>query len=326
MGGWAAFADPGTELIAQKKFFEIRSERNLLAKFFAPRGARILSGLLPNPEHVKAWDQVKEFDTATLFSESFAFEVGGRQFELYSTPAGETIDALIVWLPQDKAVFTGNLFGALPHFATPRGDRQRSVPQFLRDITRVIDLKPELLITGHDAPIVGAAVIHRDLIKLRDAVRYIHDETVKGMDAGADLFTLMREIQLPTHLEPAPGRGPVAWYVRAVWEEYTGWFRHESTTELYPIPARAIWGELAELAGGPDVLAERARRRFAAGSPVEALYFTDIAVSVDPSHRGAREVELAALELLLERSEGKCYDEVGWLESEIKKVIAILNQ
>ena len=30
------------------------------------------------------------------------------------------------------------------------------------------------------------------------------------------------------------------------------------------------------------------------------------------------EAELAALEQLLERSGGSCYDEVGWLESEIR--------
>jgi len=329
MAGWNAFNDPGVELIAQQRFFDIRNERNLLAPFFAPRGARLLSGLLPNPEHLKAWDQVEEFESATLFSESMAFELGGRRFELYSTPSGETIDSLIVWLPQDKAVFTGNLFGAiygaLPHFYTPRGDRQRSVAQFLRDVTYVIDLKPELLITGHDEPIVGAERIAKDLSKLRDAARYIQDETMKGMAAGKDMFTLMQEIQLPAELQTKPGRGPVSWYVRAVWEEYTGWFRQELTTELYPIPPRAIWGELAELAGGAAVLAQRAQAHVAAGRPVEALHFTEIALSAEPAHRAARQAELAALELLLERSEGKFYDEVGWLESEIKKAKSFLE-
>ncbi|MDB6061103.1 MAG: beta-lactamase domain protein [Verrucomicrobiaceae bacterium] len=331
MGGWAAFAEAQTEVIAQQRFFEIRAERNLLAPFFAARGARLLAGLLPNPEHVRSWHQgVKELETATLFSESHAFELGGRRFELYSTPSGETIDSLIVWLPADKAVFTGNLFGALygalPHFSTPRGDRQRSTAQFLRDITRVIELKPELLITGHDEPIVGAARIERDLTQLRNAVQYIHDETLKGMNAKTDLFTLMREIKLPSNFKIAAGRGPVSWYVRAVWEEYTGWFRQESTTELYGTPPKAIWSELAELAGGPDVLIERARQHVAAGRAVEALHFTDIALSVDPSHRTGRETEIAALEQLAERNEGRHYDELGWIENEIKTAKNILGK
>ena len=322
MGGWNAFNDPGAERIAQANFFNIRDERNRLAPFFSPRGARILSSLLPNPEHLKAWDNVQEFDTATLFRDNHAFELGGRRFELYSTPSGETIDSMVVWLPQERAVFIGNLFGALygalPHLYTLRGDRQRSALQCLRDIDLLLELEPELLITGHDEPIVGADRIRADLSKMRDAVQYLVDQTIKGMAENKDMYTLMAEIKLPTALQMATGRGPESWYVRAIWEELTGWFRCESTTELYSVPQRAIWSELAEMAGGSDALAARAQGKVEAGKPVEALHFTDIALSVDESHQAARRAELAALELLLERSQGRNFDEVGWLESAIE--------
>lgn len=323
MGGWAAFDDAGVELIAQDRFFQIRAERNMLAPFFAPRGAKILKGLMPRPEHLKAWDNVQEFETATLFRDSYRFDVGGRELRLFATPSGETLDSMVVWLPEEKVLFTGNLlgaiYGALPHFYTPRGDRQRSVPQFFRDVSQIIDLQPELLVTGHDEPIEGGEHIQRDLRKLRDAVQYIHDETVKGMVAHKDLFTLMREIELPPELQMEPGRGPVSWYVRSVWEEYTGWFRMESTTELYATPHRAVWGELTEMAGGVDALAERAQHHVDAGRPLEALHFTDMVVSQAPDHIGARQAELAALTQLLEKSQARYYDEAGWLESEIEK-------
>lgn len=329
VGGWGAFDDPGVEVIAQANLPIIRQERNLLEKYFRPRGARILTGLMPKPEHLRAWYEVKELEQPTLFAERHAFELGPRHFELYSTPSGESLDCLIVWVPEDRTVFTGNLFGALygalPHFYTPRGDRDRGVPQFLRDIERVIALEPELLITGHDAPIVGSARIRTDLTKIRDAVRYIHDETVKGMNEHKELSTLMREIRLPSHLQFAPGRGPVHWYVRSVWEEYTGWFRMESTTELYGVPPRAIWDELTELAGGIDALTDRARRHVAAKRPLEALHFLDIALSVDAKHRGARQVQIDALEQLIENGEGKAYDEISWLESEIRQAKAALG-
>jgi alkyl sulfatase BDS1-like metallo-beta-lactamase superfamily hydrolase len=329
MGGWAAFDDEGTERIAQSNFFDIRAERNRLAPFFAPRGAKLLSGLLPNPEHLKAWDNVSEFETATLFDDAHAFELGGRRFELYSTPSGETLDSMIVWLPEERAVLIGNLFGALygamPHYYTPRGDRQRSVLQSLRDIDKVRALGPELLITGHDEPIVGAGRIAADLTKMRNAVQYIYDETIKGMSERKDLFTLMAEIELPPDLEMEPGRGPVSWYVRALWEELTGWFRMESTTELYATPPNAIWEELAEMAGGADALAERAQRHVDAGRPLEALHFTDMAVTAEPANRAARAVELAALEQLYEAGQARYYDEAGWLESEMKKAQSYLE-
>jgi alkyl sulfatase BDS1-like metallo-beta-lactamase superfamily hydrolase len=266
----------------------------------------------------------------TLFQNDHAVEVGGRRFELLSAPSGETLDSLMVWLPKEKVIFTGNwmgaLYGALPHFYTLRGDRDRSVPNFMRELQRLIDLEPELLVTGHDEPIRGAERIRADMTKLLEAIRFLHDETVKGMAAHKDLWSLMRDIKLPAHLNMAPGRGPVSWYVRAVYEEYTGWFRHDSTTELYGVPARTIWPELAVLAGGPDALAARAQARLAADEPVEALHFIEIALAADPRHPTARSAEIAALERLIERTGGRTFDEIGWLETQIARAKAAIGE
>jgi alkyl sulfatase BDS1-like metallo-beta-lactamase superfamily hydrolase len=322
MGGWFAFASPNVETIAQSSYPDGRLDRNLLHEFFRRRRTRMLGRMNPSPEHHASWAQpVTEAVVTTLFDDSYAFEVGGRRFELYSTPGGETLDSCIVWLPEDRVVFISNmmgaLYGAFPNLYTPRGDRLRSARKFIRSVNRVLALEPEMLITGHGEPIHGAGRIATDLSKVRDAVQYVHDETVEGMNAGKDLFTLMGEIELPDELRLAPGRGPTRWYVRAVWEEYTGWFRHESTTELYATPPRAIWGELVELAGGPDPLVQRAAHHLAAGRPVEALHFTDIVLSRDPSHHGALETEISALEALVAQDEGDRFDELGWLESEL---------
>ena len=69
----------------------------------------------------------------------------------------------------------------------------------------------------------------------------------------------MREIVPPPELALGEGHGKVMWNVRAIWEEYAGWFRYESTTELYAVPPRAVFGDLVELAGGPDALIDAGR-------------------------------------------------------------------
>jgi alkyl sulfatase BDS1-like metallo-beta-lactamase superfamily hydrolase len=323
VSGWSEFTGPGVVTLAHRELPRLRKEWLDLRDYYQPRGARFLSGMMPKPEQVKAYfRQTREPEDMTLVGDSYQFEVGGRRFELHAVNSGETLDGLIVWLPAEKTLFTGNfmgaLYGALPHFSTIRGDRARSVPIFLKDIQKLIDFGAELMLTGHDAPIVGRGRIEADLMRLRDAVRYIHDETIKGMNAHEDLRTLMREIKLPAHLTPASGRGPVQWYVRAVWEEYSGWFMQESTTELYGVPQRAIWDELARLAGGPDSLANAARRHAEAGRPLEAIHFIDIALGIDPQHRHALETKILALELLIDQGGGTNFDELGWLESEIQ--------
>ena len=131
---------------------------------------------------------------------------------------------------------------------------------------------------------------------------YLRDRTIEGMNSGTDLFTLMGEIRLPPELDIPQGHGKVPWIVRAVWEEHVGWFRYESTTELYDVAPSAIWDELTDLAGGPAVflnfrpLAPRRDR------PLHALHFTDIVLARDPNAKDALNVKLRALEQLLAAS------------------------
>src|SRR6201999_1437043 len=116
-------------------------------------------------------------------------------YEALSVPGGETIDGLAVWLAEEKTVWIGNLmgalWGALPHLSTIRGDRPRSAMLFIKSVQSVLDLEPELLLSGHDQPIRGAENIKAQVGKVLDAVRYIHDRTIEGMNAGRTLHELM---------------------------------------------------------------------------------------------------------------------------------------
>jgi alkyl sulfatase BDS1-like metallo-beta-lactamase superfamily hydrolase len=336
VGGWRAFAGPGVQTIAHERLLATIEERRRIAPYL---NSRITAGLFERrqvegePEQSVGprlrWD-VPEPEVAATVRDSFDFEVGGRHYVALSVPGGESLAGLALWLPEERTVWIGNLmgalWGALPHLSTIRGDRPRSAMLFVRSVQRVLDLEPELLLTGHGEPIRGADRIQREAGRVVDAVRYIHDTTIDGMNAGKDLSNLMGEVALPPELQPETGRGPVAWCVRAVWEEYVGWFKAESVSELYAVHQREIWPELVRLAGGVDVLAGRAFARVDAGRPVEALHLTDIALGVEPGHRRAREARIRALELLLRRSGCEAFDEARLLELELRRERALLNR
>jgi alkyl sulfatase BDS1-like metallo-beta-lactamase superfamily hydrolase len=144
------------------------------------------------------------------------------------------------------------------------------------------------------------------------------------MNAGVDLFTLMGQVSLPPELDIPQGHGKVPWIVRAIWEEHAGWFRYESTTELYDVPPSAVWGDLIDLAGGPAALIGRARAHVEAGRPLEALHLTDMVLARAPKDEAALRVKLAALEVLLEESGRENFSEVRWLEAEINDTKAAL--
>ena len=326
-GGWQAFADAGVDIIAQRDFERIAAERTKLGPFFAPRNRRILRAIQQKIARDSAGTPqaraapVPAKPTVT-FIDDYRFEVGGRRFELISTPSGETLNALCVWLPDEKVLFTGNflsaVFGTMPVFYTVRGDRQRSVPGFLRELQQLIDLQPELLVTGHGEPIRGRETIQAELTKIRDAVRYMHDETVRRMIAGEDLHTIMRQVELPPELKLSPlGRGPTRWYVRAIWEEYAGWFHHDLTSELYATPASAVWPTLAQMAGGARALADQAEAFLAAGEPEKALHMIEIAVAAAPEDRAVRTTEARVLVQLINNTRGEGFDEIGWLETRL---------
>jgi alkyl sulfatase BDS1-like metallo-beta-lactamase superfamily hydrolase len=334
VGGWGSFAVPGSETIVQERFAQLWQERETLSPFFQPRKARVIPGIMiakkgPADPPPSMWDgRSHERADVTSFGSQHSFMLGDERFDLYAAPSGESLDSVLAWMPRRRALFIGNFMGAIegamPNFYTLRGDRARSVVEFLRDIQFAIDLEPALLLKGHDAPVEGADRIRDHLVKIWDAVRHVHDATVAGMNAGSDLDQLMREITLPAELETAPGRGPLSWYVRAVWDEYCGWFQQRTTTELYAAPQRAIWPELVSLAGGAEAMIERAGRHLAEGRPLEAMHFLDMVLVAHPQDKRAHELHRAVLIDLIDRSQGHAFDLVGWLETELARTDEIL--
>jgi hypothetical protein len=55
------------------------------------------------------------------------------------------------------------------------------------------------------------------------------------------------------------------------------------------------------------------------------MHFVEIALAADPVNLAAREAQVAVLEELIERTGGKTYDELTWLEGELEEAQAVLT-
>jgi len=213
-----------------------------------------------------------------------------------------------------------------PNLYTIRGEAIRFVMPYVESLNKVIALEPEWIILGHPYPVQGKEKIKMDLTRTRDAVLYVHDATVKGMNEGKDVYTLMREISLPPELELTQGYGKVPWGVRSIWEAYAGWFHYDSTTSLYSVPPRSVYPKVVEMAGGANAISAPAADLVAAGQPIEALHLIDMALAAEPGNSAALEVQLRALQVLLERSSYVNFYEVGWLQHKIRQTKELLNE
>ena len=155
-----------------------------------------------------------------------------------------------------------------------RGEKIRRPMEYIRTLERFIALEPDMLVPSHHDPV--AARVLAGLRKVRDAVRHVHDAVVAGMNEGRTVHQVMAGVTLPPELDLPQGHGKVSWAVKSIWEYYATWFHFDSTTELYPVPAREVYGELADLVG-TDALLARAREHLAGGRPLHALHFIEMA-------------------------------------------------
>ena len=318
-GGVEVYKTPEVEVIAHRFYPDERRIATMLSEHYR-RGSRRIFGTITG----RTEDMVPTAEVAPdrlIGDEGYAFEIGGRRFELIWTPGGETRSALVVWLPRERIAIVGNLFGPLfgnhPNLNTLRGDRPRSALEFVASVRRLRDLRPVLVLTGHEA-IAGEAHIHAETGRIADAVQWVHDRTVEGMNAGHDLPRLMREIRTPPELTLTEEYGKLAWNVRAIWHEYTGWFDpSRGTTELYPVPRASIAPALSALVGGTERLVQCAAEFLRRSEPLEALHLLDIALAADPGSLAGRAAKRDALLLLDHQTGGQNLWERRWIASEI---------
>ena len=326
VGGIDVVRDPDSEVIAQAGFTMWRDDNERLEAFRSRNSAfAFIDAILAAMEHARALGvgqvaQGRPEPTMTV-DDRTELTVGGRRIELIATPGGETFDSMVVWLPEERTLLSGNLFGPLfghvPNLVTIRGDSYRDALTYLSSLDIVLELAPERLITGHFDPIEGADLIEEETRALQEAMRSVHDQTVAGMNAGSDVWTLMREVQLPSHLDVGEGYGQTKWNVRAIWETYAGWFHHRSTTELYGVTPLAVAPDVVAAAGA-DALVAAARAHLGKGRPVEALQLTDLVLVAEPSHPDARALAVEAHRTLLEPTGN--FWESAWLRRAITKL------
>jgi alkyl sulfatase BDS1-like metallo-beta-lactamase superfamily hydrolase len=315
-GGIQSWKQPDTKIIAQKYHADFQHYQRRLNGFFARRNAAQFSMRTPDPG---PWpgNYGAKIEPTILFDDKYEFELGGVKFEVFSTP-GETLDHATVWIPKFKAAFIGdNFYTSFPNIYTLRGTQPRWALDYVNSLNQVMALKPEIVLPSHGTPITGNAEIVKQLTRYRDAIQYVHDETVKGMNAGKDVWTLMNEIKLPHDLDVGEGYGKLSWSVRGIYEGYVGWFDLNPAT-MYEKPASSVYPDVVKLAGGPDGVAKVAMERAEAGQAVEALHLSDIALAADANHRAALQAKLKALETL--RSRCRNSNERGWLEFSINQV------
>ncbi len=227
-----------------------------------------------------------------LYDDRLSLQVGGVDFELHHA-RGETDDHTWLWIPEHRAVCTGDLFiWASPNCGNPQ-KVQRYPREWAAALRKMDALHPEVLFPGHGPPIVGAARVHQALTETASLLESLVTQTLAVMNQGAPLDEVLRAVRVPKELLARPYLRPVyddpEFVVRNLWRLYGGWW-DGNPARLKPPRDGELSAALCEAAGGAAVMAERARTALRRGRFELAGTLAQHAFDVAPRDATVREV------------------------------------
>lgn len=223
----------------------------------------------------------------TFSDETLKVTIEGLNIELIPTP-GETNGEIAVWLP-DKGVLIGadTYYKSFPNLYSIRGTKFRSPENWASSVELLRRLQSEYLIPCHTRPIIGSQKINKVLSNYRDAIQYVHDQTLSGMNKGLTPDELVKTVKLPAHLANKPYLrefyGNVQWSIRNIFSGYLGWF-NGNATYLFPLSLTEKARRVARLAGGETALLMKTKEAFEQGDYQWVLELTDQLLLL-PSYR-----------------------------------------
>ncbi|MBN8281091.1 MAG: MBL fold metallo-hydrolase, partial [Gammaproteobacteria bacterium] len=275
--GASAFQGPGTEFVAHENL--VRNLRTLKGL------ERVNQSVLGAPtEAPTVYPDVTYRDATTL-------TLGGREIRLYHA-MGETDDATLVYLPQDRVMFIGDLNNAnLGSPVMPEGYPEG----FMAAVDLIAGLAPDTLVPGHGR--IEATTL-ASLQAMSTVTAWLMAKVRESVGNGNDLEATLAAITLPPQFAADPVlaatfsacREP---YINRLFKNYTGYYG-SNPVYFRPVPMRERSALLAELAGGNAKLLAAARRLSAAGEYQLALELLDLVTTNDPGNRDAHAAKAQA--------------------------------
>jgi alkyl sulfatase BDS1-like metallo-beta-lactamase superfamily hydrolase len=178
------------------------------------RGARQFGQFLDPGQHINSgigpclvFDEntVVEYVMPTVtFSDELDVVIEGVRLRMLHAP-GETDDQIVIHLPDMKVLCAAdNIYKAFPNLYAIRGTPTRDAKQWANSLELMRCCRSQYLVPSHTQPLVGQQLISDTFDAYRDAVLFVHDQTVRMMNKGYFVDDIVSNVRLPPHLEDHP--------------------------------------------------------------------------------------------------------------------------
>jgi alkyl sulfatase BDS1-like metallo-beta-lactamase superfamily hydrolase len=230
--------------------------------------------------------------------------IDGVRFVFHNVPGSEAPAEFVFYLPDFKAFGGAEMMShTLHNLYTLRGAQVRDALKWAAylDESLAWAADAEVVFNQHHWPVWGKQRINEFIVAQRDIYKFIHDQTVRQMNAGLTGPEIAETLQLPKSLQDQLNvrgyYGTVRHNVKAVYQKYLGWYdAHPSN--LDPLPPVEAGKRYVELAGGAANVLAAAQKAFDAGEFRWSAEVLKHVVYAEPKNDAARDLLARSFEQL----------------------------
>ena len=192
-------------------------------------------------------------------------QIAGLTVEMTPAPS-DADDNINIFFPELGLCVNNLVWPALFNIFAIRGEEYRDPRVLLVGFDEILSFDAEHLVCAHGPPMSGADEIRAGVTDARDAIQYLWDQTVRGINRGLTVGELVAQVQLPARFERTyltqQHYGLVEHHVRQIHAGLRGWF-DGLESELLPLPTIERTARLIEGFGGRDVVLSQAQAALA---------------------------------------------------------------
>ena len=304
----AEVAAGNVQIIAPEGFMEHAVTENVIAGNAMGRRAtyQFGAGLAPGPEGqmssgiglaISAGTFTLIPPTRTISHTGETLTIDGVRIEFQVTPETEAPSEMNFFFP-DLGVLclSENANASMHNILTPRGALVRDAKawaDYLTESLRLYGDRTQVMITSHAWPRFGNDRVRDFVAAHRDAYKYLHDQTVRLMNAGYTDREIAEQVRLP---EPLASRwfnrgyyGTMMHNSRAVYQRYMGWY-DGNPANLNPLPPAEEGVRFVRAMGGEDRVLAEGQRAFDEGDYRWAARVLNNLVFANPQSTAARQL------------------------------------
>jgi alkyl sulfatase BDS1-like metallo-beta-lactamase superfamily hydrolase len=298
----------GVEIIAPDHFMEHAVTENVIAGNAMSRRAQYQfgAGLPPGPEGqmtsgiglaVSNGTFTLIPPTRTITHTGETLTIDGVRIEFQLTPDTEAPSEMNFLFPDFGVLLIAeNATASMHNILTPRGALVRDAKawaDYLTEVLRLYGDRTQVMVNSHAWPRFGGDRVRDFLTSHRDAYKYLHDQTVRLMNAGYTDREIAEQVRLPASLSARWFNhgyyGTMMHNSRAVYQRYMGWY-DANPTNLNPLPPAEEGVRFVRAMGGEDRVLAEGQRAFDEGDYRWAARVLNNLVFANPQNTAARQL------------------------------------